>query len=74
MWISYEKMLKISEPYHNVLMGRFPFSQPPMEIVHKFFISSRLKGSCLVGIFDLTHIIIQPELEKDYTKLFVRRT
>lgn len=29
LWITWDEMLKLSEPYNNVLVGRFPFTRPP---------------------------------------------
>lgn len=59
------------EPYPNVLIGRFAFSRPPMEIIQKFCVSLGLKSSCSVGLLDSNHVFIRPSLEEDYTRFFI---
>ena len=72
--LSKKDVTALSTLYKNILVGQFPLSRPPMDIIRKFFISLGLKGSCLVGLLDSNHVLIRPNLEEDYTRLFVRRT
>ena len=44
--------------FHNALVGRFNTGRPPMEVVHKFFMTLGLKGSCSVGLLDAKHVLI----------------
>ena len=61
------------EPFCNALVGRFAFNNPPMDAIHKFFMSLDFKGDCSVGLLDATHILIQSFLEENYTRIFVCR-
>lgn len=72
--ISRQDIARLAEPHRNVLIGRFSYSRPSMEVIRKFFVSLGLKGACSVGLFDTNHVIIRPTQEEDYTRLFVRRT
>ena len=42
--LSRQDMDNIAAPYHNVLVGRFAFSRPPMEVISRFFTALGLKG------------------------------
>ena len=71
---SRQELVGLTEPYKNALVGRLTFKRPTMEVIRRFFITLGLKGSCSVGLLDAKHVLIRPELEEDYTRLFVRRT
>ena len=72
--ISRQDLLILTEPYKNVLVGRFAFRRPPMEVIRKFFVSLGLKSSCFVGLLDSNHVLMRPTLEEDDTRLFVCHT
>ena len=72
--ISREEILTLSEPFKNFLVGRFAYSRPPMELIRKFVVSLGLKGDYPVGLLDNNHVLFCPCLEKDYMRLFVRRS
>ena len=64
-----EVMLRLAEPFHNALVGRFAFSRPPMELIRKFVTFVGLKGECSVGVLDSNHVLIRRSTEEDYTQL-----
>ena len=72
--LSRQELMGLAEPYKNALVGRFAVKRPPMEAIRRFFVTLGLKGSCSVGLLDAKHVLIRPEVEEDYTRLFVRRT
>ncbi|XP_071918822.1 uncharacterized protein [Coffea arabica] len=71
---SRQDLLGLAKPYRNALVGMFAFNRPPMEVIRRFFVTLGLEESCSVGLLDAKHVLIRPEVEKDYTKLFVRCT
>lgn len=73
-WISKKDMQVLAKPYRNALIGRFTYSRPSMEVIRSFFMSLGSKGGCSVGLLDSNHILIRPTTEKDYIRLFTRRT
>ena len=43
-----------------------------MELIRKFFTSLRLKGTFKVSLLDNQHVLIQLDVENDYSRLWVR--
>ena len=72
--MSKQDIMQLAQPFHNVLIGRFSFSRPSMDVIRKFFLSLGHKGWCKVGLLDANHVLICPSAEEDSTRLFVRRT
>lgn len=42
--ISKQEILQLAEPYRNALVGRFPYSRPPMDMIRKFISFFGTKG------------------------------
>ena len=61
-------------PFKLTLVGKFSYNRPNMELIHKFFTSLRLKGTFKVSLLDNWHVLIQLDVEDDYSRLWVRQT
>ncbi|XP_071928061.1 uncharacterized protein [Coffea arabica] len=51
-----------------LFLSRFALKLPSMEVIRRFFVTLGLKGSCSVGLLDSKHVLLQPEVEEDYTR------
>lgn len=56
---------EMTEPFKLALVGKFSFSRPLMDIIRKFFIFLRLKGSSQISLLDNRYILIKLEMEED---------
>ena len=61
-------------PFKLTLVGEFSYNRPSMELIHKFFNTLRLKGTFKVSFLDNRHVLIQLDVEEDYSRLWVRQT
>ncbi|XP_052300313.1 pollen-specific leucine-rich repeat extensin-like protein 2 [Citrus sinensis] len=61
-------------PFKLILVGKFSYNRPSMELIHKFFNTLRLKGTFKVSPLDNRHVLIQLDIEEDYSRLWVRQT
>ena len=61
-------------PFKLTLVGKFSYNRPSMELIRKFFNTLRLKGTFKVSLLDNRHVLIQLDVEEDYSCLWVRQT
>lgn len=71
---STEEIAIMVEPFKLVLVGKFSFGCPSMDIIRKFFISLDLKGNSQISLLDNRHILIKLSMEEDYSRIWVRQT
>ena len=57
-----------------ILVGKFSYNEPSVKLIRKFFISFRLKGTSKVSLLNNRHVLIQLDVEEDYSCLWVRQT
>ena len=56
-------------PFKLTFVGKFSYNRPSMELIRKFFTSLRLKGISKVSLLDNRHVLIQLDVEEDYSHL-----
>ena len=56
----------MASPFKLTLVGKFSYNRSSMELIRKFFISLKLKGT--------SKVLIQLDVEEDYFRLWVRQT
>ena len=56
------------------LVGKFSYNRPSIELIHKFFNTLRLKGTYKVSLLNNQHMLIQLDVEENYSRLWVRQT
>lgn len=60
-------------PFKFLLVGKFSYNRPRMEIIRNFFASLGLKEKSQVSLLDNWHVLIQLNLEEDYSRLWVKQ-
>ncbi|KAH9715523.1 hypothetical protein KPL71_021088 [Citrus sinensis] len=61
-------------PFKLTLVGKFSYNRPSVELICKFFNTLRLKGTFKVSLLDNRHVLIQLDVEENYSCLWVRQT
>lgn len=56
------------------LVGKFSYNRPSVELIRKFFNTLRLKGTFKVSLLHNRHVLIQLDVEENYSRLWVRQT
>ena len=59
-------------PFKLTLVGKFSYNRPSMELIRKFFNTLRLKRTFKVSLLDNQHVLIQLDVEEDYSRLWIR--
>ena len=55
-----------------VLIGMFTRGRPSLEAIRKFFVKMGLRGHYNISTIDARHLVIECDLEEDYTRIFCR--
>lgn len=61
-------------PFKLSLVGKFSYNRFNMELIRKFFTTLRLKGNSKVSLLDNRHVLIQLDVDEDYSSLWIRQT
>ena len=69
MQFSVAKIEAMVIPFKLTLVGKFSYNRPSMELICKFFTSLRLKGTFKVSLLDNRHVLIQLDVDDDYSRL-----
>lgn len=64
----------MAAPFKLSLVGKFSYNRPPMEIIHNFFASLKLKGKSQVSFLNNQYILMNFDFEEDYSRLWVRQS
>ena len=64
----------ITIPFKLTLVGKFSYNRPSMKLICKFFNTLWLKVISKVSLLDNRHVLIQLDVEEDYSRLWVKQT
>ena len=62
----------IAISFKLTLVGKFSYNRLSIELIRKFFNTLRLKETSKVSLLDNRHVLIQLDVEEDYSRLWVR--
>ena len=68
--ISKSEQRKMCEEMPFVLIGKFSQGRPLIETIRKFFVNFGLRGHFNISTIDARHVVIECDLEEDYTRIF----
>ena len=69
MQFSTAEIQAMAIPFKLTLVGKFSYNRPSMELIRNFFNTLRLKGTFKVSLLDNRHVLIQLDVEEDYSRL-----